>query len=183
MVVAVVAAEWRPEALALGMNCPTMGPRLVGVYPGILDADMYAGKNFISDGLGRLLRLPSLPAGGEGEVDEVVVGVGEGLKGGGLSRDRWVGRDAVVVGTLSIEAGAPLGKVTAAVVVVLVVTGAAAGDPAMSDSSNCVAVVVGRVVASVVVVVAVVASVVPLGSSDSSSETESICNDIKKQNQ
>lgn len=39
-------------ALALGINCPTIGPWLSGVKPGNFCADIYGGRNFISDGLG-----------------------------------------------------------------------------------------------------------------------------------
>ena len=68
------------------------------------------------EGLGRLLVvLGLLPAAAEVKVGDRLRGVGP--KGGGLSRERCVGRDTLAVGTPSAAAA----DVAAAVVVVVVV--------------------------------------------------------------
>lgn len=77
---------------------------------------MYAGRNAMREGLGKLLVVLSLlPAAAGVEVGDRLIGMGP--KGGGLSRERCVGRDTLTVGTLSTAAADD-----AVVVVVLVVT-------------------------------------------------------------
>ena len=77
---------------------------------------MYAGRKAMREGLGRLLVvLGLLPAAAEVKVGDRLRGLGP--KGGGLSRERCVGRDTLAVGTPSAAAT----DVAAAVVVVVVV--------------------------------------------------------------
>ena len=86
------------------------------------------------EGLGRLLVvLGLLPAAAEVKVGDRLRGVGP--KGGGLSRERCVGRDTLAVGTPSAAAA----DVAAAVVVVVVKEAVRTGLLSVGDAADAAA--------------------------------------------